>query len=118
MESLGFFPIADPTLTNESSVVSGRVKGMSVATDNFVKSVLSGVISTVGYVPNAIVKSRVGRKFFKTGPGEVALASLVSFCMYQTCQRTSWFQVWCLLYCCQDMIVYYARLILWVILAV
>lgn len=70
------------------SVHPGRVKGMSVATDNFARSVLSGVISTVGYVPNAIVKSQVGRKFFKTGPGEVALASLVSFCMYQTSQQT------------------------------
>lgn len=92
---LGFFSIADPILTSEFSVVSGRVKGMSVATDNFARSVLSGVISTVGFVPNAIVKSRVGRKFFKTGPGEVALASLVSFCMYQTCQQTSWFQFLC-----------------------
>jgi spartin len=56
-----------------------RVKGMTKATDNFAKSVLSGVVSTVGLVPNAIARSRVGRAFFKTGPGEVALASMVSF---------------------------------------
>lgn len=53
---------------------------MTKATDNFAKSVLSGVISTVGIIPNAIANSRVGRAFFRTGPGEVALASMVSFC--------------------------------------
>jgi len=56
-----------------------RVKGMTRATDNFAKSVLSGVVSTVGIVPNAIARSKVGRAFFRTGPGEVALASMVSF---------------------------------------
>jgi spartin len=56
-----------------------RVKGMTKATDNFAKSVLNGVISTVGIIPNAIAKSRVGRAFFRTGLGEVALASMVSF---------------------------------------
>ena len=53
---------------------------MTKATDNFAKSVLSGVVSTVGIIPNAIAKSGVGRAFFRTGPGEVALASMVSFC--------------------------------------
>lgn len=53
---------------------------MTKATDNFAKSVLSGIISVAGTVPNAIVKSRVGRAFFRTGPGEVALASMISFC--------------------------------------
>jgi spartin len=56
-----------------------RVNDLSKATDNFAKSVLSGVVSTVAFIPNAIATSRVGRAFFKTGPGEVALASMVSF---------------------------------------
>lgn len=57
-----------------------RVNFLSKATDDFAKSVLSGVISTVGIIPNAIIKSSFGRAILKTAPGEVALASMISFC--------------------------------------
>lgn len=57
-----------------------RVNYLSKATDDFAKSVLSGVISTVGIIPNAIIRSSVGRAILKTAPGEVALASMISFC--------------------------------------
>jgi spartin len=56
-----------------------RVNFLSKATDDFAKSVLSGVISTVGIIPNAIIRSSVGRAILKTAPGEVALASMISF---------------------------------------
>lgn len=73
-------PTDTPTNMSPSTLRNlERVKGMTRATDNFAKSVLSGVISTVGIIPNAIARSRVGRAFFKTGPGEVAMASMVSF---------------------------------------
>ncbi|XP_024379847.1 protein EARLY-RESPONSIVE TO DEHYDRATION 7, chloroplastic isoform X1 [Physcomitrium patens] len=56
-----------------------RVENMSKATEEVAKNVLDGVVKTVGFFSQSLLKSKPGKKFFSLLPGEVALASMDAF---------------------------------------
>nr|XP_043615763.1 protein EARLY-RESPONSIVE TO DEHYDRATION 7, chloroplastic-like [Erigeron canadensis] len=56
-----------------------RVKKMTKMTEKVAGGVLSGVLKVSGYFSSSVANSKLGKKFFKLLPGEMALATIDGF---------------------------------------
>ncbi|MFS7970265.1 putative senescence/spartin-associated [Helianthus anomalus] len=59
-----------------------RVNKVTKMTEKVAGGVLSGVLKITGYVGTSVANSKLGKKFFKYVPGEMALATLDGFSKY------------------------------------
>lgn len=59
-----------------------RVKQMTKMSENVATGLLSGVVKVSGFFTSSVVNSKVGQKFFSLHPGEIILASLDGFSMF------------------------------------
>lgn len=55
---------------------------MTKRSEKVATGILSGVVKVSGFFTSSVVNSKVGKKFFGLLPGEVILASLDGFSMY------------------------------------
>lgn len=60
----------------------GRVKQMTKMSEKVATGLLSGVVKVSGFFTSSVVNSAVGKKFFSLLPGEIILASLDGFSMF------------------------------------
>lgn len=55
---------------------------MTKMSENVATGLLSGVVKVSGFFTSSVVNSKVGQKFFSLLPGEIILASLDGFSMF------------------------------------
>lgn len=58
---------------------SCRVNKVTKMTEKVAGGVLSGVLKITGHFSSSVANSKLGKKFFKLVPGEMALATLDGF---------------------------------------
>ncbi|KAI3767861.1 hypothetical protein L2E82_18290 [Cichorium intybus] len=56
-----------------------RVKKVTKMTETVVGGILTGVVKITGFFTSSVANSKLGKKFFKFVPGEIALATLDGF---------------------------------------
>ncbi|KAL7608929.1 hypothetical protein Lser_V15G14203 [Lactuca serriola] len=72
-------PASNTTINPELLKAIHRVNKVTKMTETVVGGLLSGVLKITGFFTSSVASSKLGKKFFKFLPGEIALATLDGF---------------------------------------